>query len=90
MMTGSVIAGRAEVGVMVLIPAPEILKEMVSKPARLLASMIACRREPTPLSAVFETVKVAALDADVITAKESAKRKNRFRPDLRHDCNPIV
>ena len=41
-------------------PAPGMLKAIVSKPAVALASRIAWRNEPGPLSSVFVTVKVAA------------------------------
>jgi hypothetical protein len=41
-------------------PQPEMLKAIVSAPGLLLASKIAWRKEPAPLSAVFVTVKVFA------------------------------
>src|SRR5262245_14177709 len=51
-------SGRAESGWIVCRPPPGMLNAMVSKPALALASRIACRSEPAPLSAVVETVKV--------------------------------
>ena len=54
------IAGRADVGDIVFTPLPGILKLIVSVPAAALASSIACRKLPAPLSLVLVTVKIAA------------------------------
>src|SRR5579872_311779 len=58
MTTALVIGGRSVVGVIVWTPLPAILKTMRFWPGVPLASRIACRNEPRPLSAVFKTVKV--------------------------------
>src|SRR5262249_53247120 len=63
--------GKAEAGLMVCTPGPEMLKSMVSAPAWLLASMMACRSEPLPESFVLVTVKVEA------TTKRSIEQKNK-------------
>jgi hypothetical protein len=57
MITGSVIVGRADRGLMVGKPAPPMLKAIVFRPGLALESRIAWRSEPGPLSAVFVTVK---------------------------------
>ena len=59
MVTGSVMEGKGESGVMVKGFVPGIWKLIKSAPAVLFASMIACRKEPAPLSLVFRTVNVA-------------------------------
>ena len=56
MTTGSVIVGRAEAGLIVCTPAPEMSNVIVSRPGLALALRIACRSEPGPLSLVFVTV----------------------------------
>ena len=58
-------AGRAEVGRMVWAPGPEMLKAIRSGPLTLgvlLASRMAWRSEPAPLSSVLRTVKVAGTE----------------------------
>src|SRR5438477_11044086 len=60
MVTGSEMVGRPESGVMVWTPAPEILNVIVSAPTWLLASVIAWRNEPAPVSFVLVTGKVEA------------------------------
>jgi hypothetical protein len=65
--------GSAVTGVMVHTPViashPDgMLKEIVSRPACALASIIACRNEPVPLSAVFVTTKTAAEEVCAVTA----------------------
>ena len=64
MMTASVMVGSADVGAMVCGPAPAILKAMMSgcppTLAEALASVMACRKLPAPLSLVFVTVNVVA------------------------------
>src|SRR5437870_1296777 len=57
MTTGSVIVGKADVGLIVCTPGPTIQNLMVSSPGVLLASRICCRNEPGPLSLVFVTVR---------------------------------
>jgi hypothetical protein len=51
-----VITGSAVSGVIVWTPLPGTSKAIVSAPALVLASRIACRRDPAPLSAVVVTV----------------------------------
>ena len=58
-LTGEVMTGSAEVSVIVWMPVPAMLNTMASKPARALASRIACRSVPAPELAVEVTVKVA-------------------------------
>src|SRR5688572_24899132 len=65
MITGVVMVGKAEAGVIVWGPAPGILKSIVSKPTAALAAVIASRKVhsvashvPLPGSAVEFTVKV--------------------------------
>src|SRR5262245_32704814 len=60
MVTGSVRGGSPPAGLMVCTPAPGMLKVMVSASPLALASRIACRKEPAPLSLVFVTTKGAA------------------------------
>ncbi|MEI2692006.1 MAG: hypothetical protein V9H69_20785 [Anaerolineae bacterium] len=67
MITGPVIPGSALVGLMVLTPAPAMLKAIVSEPAAALAALMASRSEqwvalqaPSFTSLVELTVKVAA------------------------------
>ena len=60
MITVPVIVGSAEATVIVCGPAPAMLNEIVSVPPIAFASMIACRNEPAPLSAVLVTVNVAS------------------------------
>ena len=71
---------------------PVMAKLMVADTPEAFASVIACRREPAPLSAVVVTVYVAA-PAAVARAKRAVKRRNIFliRPDvclffIRDDC----
>src|ERR1051325_3516957 len=64
MITGSVSCGRGGAGLIGFTPEPGMLKAMVSVPVAALASRIACRREPGPLSFVLMTVKVVAAKAD--------------------------
>jgi hypothetical protein len=54
MLTGSVIAGIAEVGLIVCAPVP-IAKSIVSRPGLALALVIASRKEPAPESPVLVT-----------------------------------
>ena len=55
-MTGSVIAGSADVGEIVWTPEPVTLNAIVSGPEFALASRIAWRSVPAPESAVDVTV----------------------------------
>lgn len=86
MMTGELtvelIGGNADVGIMCGQLAA-ILKETVSVPAVALASNMACRSEPAPLSLVLTTVKVAASAGDAASNDQpspdtSAVSKIRF------------
>src|ERR1051325_1234988 len=75
MMTASVIEGNAEPGVMVCAPVP-IWKLMVSTPLVALASRMAWRSEPAPLSLVVVTTNVApgvARPCKTIARKANAK-----------------
>src|SRR6185503_10719716 len=58
-VTGSLNGGRSAVGVIVCAPYPSA-KVIVSAPALVFESMIACLNEPAPLSLVLVTVKVIA------------------------------
>ena len=87
MVTGSVIEGNGESGVMVKGFVPGIWKLIKSGPAALFASMIACRKEPAPLSAVFRTVNVAG--KPTIEDKNSRPGSNqRSRPNV--DLNNLA
>ena len=59
MVTDAVIAGSAESGVMTCTPVP-MLKSIV-EPGAALALVIACRKEPGPLSAVVLTTNVEGI-----------------------------
>ena len=54
-ITGTVIVGSADSGVIVWTPAPGIAKLIVCRPEAALAFRIACRSEPGPLSLVLVT-----------------------------------
>src|SRR6476659_3955031 len=76
MSTGLWIRGRLVAGEIVqtplpLQPEPETLNAIVSSPAFALASVIACRSEPAPVSAVVVTVNVAPY-SDVAPRSSSA------------------
>ncbi len=60
MVTGPVIAGKAETGEMVCTPGPGMSKPTVAAPAAALASSIAWRKEPAPELSVLVTVNCAA------------------------------
>src|SRR5262245_41887272 len=66
MTTGDVIVGSVVSTSIVCTPLPGILKWIVSVPAFVLASVIAWRSDPAPLSAVLVTVYVVAV-ADAAT-----------------------
>src|SRR5262245_37066 len=73
MMTGSVMAGRADGGLVGRTPGAGMLKAIVSAPGAALAQMIAWRSEPRPESSVLMTVVqdstvAAALNSDVLPA----------------------
>src|SRR5216117_2826843 len=51
---------KTDAGAIVCTPAPGMLNVIVSAPGFALASRIACRSEPAPLSLVLVTVNVAA------------------------------
>src|SRR5436190_20229548 len=76
MMTGRVIAGNAVAGVMVRTPAggSVMANWIVSTPSVALASVIACRNEPAPVSLVVVTVKVAAWAAGAASKPRSSPR----------------
>ena len=90
MMTGELtvelIGGNADVGIMCGQLAA-ILKETVSVPAVALASNMACRSEPAPLSLVLTTVNVAARAGEAASndqpspdtsAVSKIRRENRY------------
>src|SRR5688572_2291602 len=58
MIIGSVIVGSGLAGLIVRTPEPGMLKATVSNPELALASRIAWRSEPAPVSLVLVTVKV--------------------------------
>src|SRR2546426_12810088 len=60
MVTVSLIPGSSDWGRIVCTPDPLMLNTIVSGPGLALASRIAWRNEPGPLSAVVTTAKVAA------------------------------
>src|SRR5688572_7626151 len=83
MITGVVIIGKAETGVIVCGPGPGILKSMVSEPGAALAAFIASRKVhsvasqvPVPGSAVEFTVNVrpAMGEADIGSGRAPAAR----------------
>src|SRR5438552_17633862 len=76
MMTGRVIAGNAVAGVMVRTPAggSVMANWIVSTSSVALASVIACRNEPAPVSLVVVTVKVAARAACAASNPRSSPR----------------
>src|SRR5688572_2771641 len=61
MMTGSVMMGNCEVGRIECGPDPGMLNLMAWIPGPALASKIACRNEPAPLSLTLVTVKEGSL-----------------------------
>src|SRR5208283_5163647 len=85
MTTGTVIEGSGETGLIVCTPGPGMLKSIVSAPevglAVALASMIAWRSEPGPLSALLVTVNVASSTRSSTSSKE--RLTGRFRSRLR-------
>src|SRR6476620_5623740 len=79
MTTGSSIAGKSDVGLIARPPGlGGISKRMVSRPPIALASRIASRKEPTPLSFVFVTRKSSAVAA-VDATKKSARMTGNTR-----------
>jgi hypothetical protein len=60
LITGSVIVGNTEAGVMVNGAIPDMLNTIVFRPAAPFALIIACRKDPAPVSLPFMTVYVAA------------------------------
>jgi len=80
MQTVSVTSGSPDSGLMVWGPFPAMLKSIVSVPAAVFASRIACRRDPAPLSFVFVTVKTvreyeSALGNATAISKQTKKHK---------------
>src|SRR6185369_3924228 len=57
-----------------------MLNAIVSAPAFPFASVIACRREPAPASAVVVTVKVAGVAAAAMPRASAARSKGEVRP----------
>ena len=56
MTTGSVIAGKADAGMIVNGPLPSIANAIASNPGFAFATKIACRKELAPPSALVVTV----------------------------------
>src|SRR3989442_1046307 len=75
MVTGSVMYGSDESGVMVCTPVPEMLNAMRSVPAVPLALVMAQRSEPSPLSLVLVTVNVAAVAANDKASHPTRKKR---------------
>src|SRR6266446_138269 len=86
-MTGSLIAGSAETGLIVWAPPPPMLKAIVSVPGFALASRIACLSEPAPLSCVLVTVNVCAVGVNMMARRtrivDNVKNAKRHRQRLR-------
>ena len=59
-VSASVMIGRTDASEIVWTPLPVMLKSIVSAPGLALASVIACRSEPAPLSLMLVTVYVVA------------------------------
>src|SRR5215475_453285 len=78
-MTGSVVAGVMVQTPPASQPAPETLNAMVSRPALPLASVIAWRSDPRPVSLVFVTVNVAASSEAAQSASARQKRTRMTR-----------
>ena len=75
MVLGHSNVGSGEKGVMTFTPPPGILKLIVAEEAQkppALASVIACRSEPAPLSAVFVTIAKTGDGATPVTVSGSA------------------
>jgi hypothetical protein len=79
MMTGDVIVGRPDGTSMVCTPLPGMLKVIVSVPAAVLASVMAWRSDPAPLSAVLVTVYVVAVAPAAQSDRIKAIRAERTR-----------
>ncbi len=71
MVTASVISGSSVDSEIVFTPVPGMLNLIVSAPALLLASVIACRSEPAPESLVLVTVKSAACAGRAVPKKNT-------------------
>jgi hypothetical protein len=76
MVTASVTEGSGDAGMMVYGFVPGIRKLIKSAPGASLASMMACRKEPTPVLLVLRTVKVAP-EAPPGSRSPRAKRQDR-------------
>ena len=79
MVIGVAMIGSSESGVIVCTPAPGMAKAIVSGPGLALASSIAWRSEPGPVSSVFVTVKVAP--------ETPAGARRRGRPGMRFEVS---
>src|ERR1700716_3471347 len=95
MVTGPVMIGRRVTRMIVFTPLPGRLKLIVSAPAAALASSIACRRLPAPLSLVLVTANVAALRLPLNERATTSVRASFFisiTSSLQvirfHDCDP--
>src|SRR3954447_12279875 len=86
MVTASVMFGRFDAGEMVCSPAPGIAKLIVSVPAAVFASMMACRNVPAPESATLLTTNVAA---DALVAS-SITTTNKPRPYARRVATDFI
>src|SRR2546425_6522620 len=82
MMTGGVIAGRADVRVIVCTPGPGILNVMVLIPGMVLAKLIASRRDVKP--------SLAVSSAAVVTIKEGGSTLGIDLSALNSLVSPVV
>jgi hypothetical protein len=90
MMTAPVMDGSLVVGKIVFTPLPAMLKFIVSAPAAALASSIACRRLPAPLSLVLVTTNVAALRLPLSTSATTRLRVSFFNFDYLFTATPSL
>src|SRR4051794_14583130 len=86
MITASVIFGRFDAGEMVCSPEPAMAKLIVSVPAVVFASRMACRNVPAPESATLLTTNVAA---DALVAS-SITTTNKPRPYARRVATDFI
>src|SRR5690349_11580893 len=83
MTTGPVTVGRADVGAMVCTPVPLRLNWIVSEPVCALASRMACRSEPLPVSLRLVTTKTAgARRVSSASSERGGRRKDLVRAGM--------
>src|SRR5688500_5822516 len=81
MITGSVMLGSGDASSIVFTPPPGMLKMIVFIPEISLASMIACRNEPAPESAVLSTESKLSVPG-VIRCSSGSTQNCRATDDL--------